>query len=85
MICSICKLTILLKVESSFPPHVVFSKVDLYVAIYEYDPKTMSPNTNSFEEELSFTEGQLIKVCLSMPPSGISFFCEKAWKFMLSY
>lgn len=39
-----------------------FSKIGLYVAVYPYDPKTMSPNTNSFDEELTFAQGQLIKV-----------------------
>lgn len=50
------------EVESSFPPNVNFSKVSLYVAVYPYDPKAMSPNASSFEEELGFTQGQLIKI-----------------------
>lgn len=32
------------------------------MALYDYDPLTMSPNPEACDEELSFTEGQLIKV-----------------------
>lgn len=38
------------------------SIVRLFVALYDYDPNTMSPNTDGVNEELSFAEGQLIKV-----------------------
>ena len=34
-----------------------------FVAIYDYDPTTMSPNPDACEEELRFNEGDVIKVC----------------------
>ncbi len=34
----------------------------VFVALFDYDPHTMSPNPEACEDELSFTEGQLIKV-----------------------
>lgn len=34
----------------------------LFVALFDYDPPTMSPNPDACEEELPFREGQLIKV-----------------------
>ncbi len=34
-----------------------------FVALFPYDPATMSPNPDAAEEELPFTEGQIIKVC----------------------
>ncbi|XP_046144124.1 uncharacterized protein LOC114870940 isoform X1 [Osmia bicornis bicornis] len=33
-----------------------------FVAIYDYDPKTMSPNPDACEEELPFSKGDTIKV-----------------------
>lgn len=33
------------------------------VAIYDYDPTTMSPNPDVCDEELPFKEGEHIKVC----------------------
>ena len=33
-----------------------------FVALFDYDPLTMSPNPDAAEEELPFQEGQLIKV-----------------------
>ncbi len=35
----------------------------IFVALFDYDPPTMSPNPDACEEELPFREGQLIKVC----------------------
>uniref|UniRef100_A0A670KIR2 RIMS binding protein 2 n=1 Tax=Podarcis muralis TaxID=64176 RepID=A0A670KIR2_PODMU len=34
----------------------------LFVALFDYDPITMSPNSDAAEEELSFKEGQILKV-----------------------
>lgn len=34
----------------------------LFVALFDYDPVTMSPNPESADEELPFSEGDLIKV-----------------------
>ena len=36
--------------------------VRIFVALFDYDPLTMSPNPDACEEELPFREGQLIKV-----------------------
>lgn len=33
-----------------------------FIALFDYDPMTMSPNPDAAEEELPFQEGQLIKV-----------------------
>lgn len=37
--------------------------IRIFVALFPYDPATMSPNPDAAEEELPFTEGQIIKVC----------------------
>lgn len=34
----------------------------LFVALFDYDPQSMSPNPDACEEELPFREGQTIKV-----------------------
>jgi hypothetical protein len=34
----------------------------IFVALFDYDPPTMSPNPEACDEELPFREGQLIKV-----------------------
>lgn len=39
------------------------SQVRIFIALFEYNPATMSPNSGAIEEELPFSEGQLIKVC----------------------
>lgn len=39
------------------------SDIRIFVALFPYDPATMSPNPDAAEEELPFTEGQIIKVC----------------------
>jgi Variant SH3 domain len=36
--------------------------VRIFVALFDYDPPTMSPNPDACDEELPFREGQLIKV-----------------------
>uniref|UniRef100_A0A667ZQH7 TSPO associated protein 1 n=1 Tax=Myripristis murdjan TaxID=586833 RepID=A0A667ZQH7_9TELE len=36
--------------------------IRLFVALFPYDPATMSPNPDAAEEELPFSEGQIIKV-----------------------
>uniref|UniRef100_A0A087YKE9 RIMS-binding protein 2 n=1 Tax=Poecilia formosa TaxID=48698 RepID=A0A087YKE9_POEFO len=36
--------------------------VRIFVALFPYDPVTMSPNPDAAEEELPFSEGQIIKV-----------------------
>lgn len=35
-----------------------------FIALYDYDPTTMSPNPDACEEELRFNEGDSIKVRL---------------------
>ncbi|XP_036611775.1 peripheral-type benzodiazepine receptor-associated protein 1 [Trichosurus vulpecula] len=37
--------------------------VRIFVALFDYDPVSMSPNPDAVEEELPFREGQLLKVC----------------------
>ena len=36
--------------------------IRIFVALFDYDPLTMSPNPDACDEELPFREGQLIKV-----------------------
>lgn len=36
--------------------------VRLFVALFDYDPMSMSPNPDAGEEELPFREGQILKV-----------------------
>ncbi|XP_071317042.1 RIMS-binding protein 2 isoform X2 [Trachinotus anak] len=38
------------------------SDIRIFVALFPYDPTTMSPNPDAAEEELPFSEGQIIKV-----------------------
>lgn len=44
-------------------PKTKADDVHVFVALFSYDPATMSPNPDAAEEELPFTEGQIIKVC----------------------
>lgn len=37
-------------------------RVRRFIALFDYDPTTMSPNPNACEEELQFSEGDTIKV-----------------------
>lgn len=43
--------------------------VRVFVALFDYDPVSMSPNPDAGEEELPFREGQFLKVtqCPSPP------------------
>ena len=38
------------------------STVRLFIALFDYDPMTMSPNVDCVDEELPFREGQILKV-----------------------
>ncbi|XP_021113338.1 RIMS-binding protein 2 isoform X8 [Heterocephalus glaber] len=42
----------------------------IFVALFDYDPLTMSPNPDAVEEELPFKEGQIIKVYGDKDPDG---------------
>ncbi|XP_056389424.1 RIMS-binding protein 2 isoform X17 [Hyla sarda] len=44
--------------------------VRIFVALFDYDPRTMSPNPDAAEEELPFKEGQIIKVYGDKDPDG---------------
>ncbi|XP_068186489.1 peripheral-type benzodiazepine receptor-associated protein 1 isoform X3 [Antennarius striatus] len=52
------------------PPKVKDGDVRIFVALFPYDPATMSPNPDAAEEELPFTEGQIIKVHGDKDPDG---------------
>lgn len=45
----------------------------IFVALFDYDPPSMSPNPDACDEELPFREGQLIKVIW---PSPLCLFFE---------
>ncbi|XP_029303591.1 peripheral-type benzodiazepine receptor-associated protein 1 isoform X2 [Cottoperca gobio] len=44
------------------PKIKVDGDIRIFVALFPYDPVSMSPNPDAAEEELPFTEGQIIKV-----------------------
>ncbi|XP_074527709.1 peripheral-type benzodiazepine receptor-associated protein 1 isoform X7 [Halichoeres trimaculatus] len=44
--------------------------IRIFVALFSYDPTTMSPNPDAAEEELPFGEGQIIKVFGDKDPDG---------------
>lgn len=46
--------------------------VRMFVALYDYDPNTMSPNPDAVTEELPFHEGQIIRVSDPLPFSLLS-------------
>ena len=53
-------------IEDTRPNHVDGgtkpTNVRVFIALFAYDPITMSPNTDGVEEELAFAEGDLIKI-----------------------
>ncbi|XP_060105228.1 RIMS-binding protein 2 isoform X2 [Heteronotia binoei] len=48
--------------ESETDPGAEDVSTRIFVALFDYDPLTMSPNPDAAEEELPFKEGQIIKV-----------------------
>lgn len=46
----------------SYPAEGGDNRVRFFVALFDYDPQTMSPNPDAADEELPFQEGQMIKV-----------------------
>lgn len=42
-------------------PHPQSKKSRYFIALFDYDPTTMSPNPESCDEELPFSEGDTIK------------------------
>ncbi|XP_054299027.1 RIMS-binding protein 2 isoform X2 [Pongo pygmaeus] len=48
--------------ESETDPGAEELPARIFVALFDYDPLTMSPNPDAAEEELPFKEGQIIKV-----------------------
>ncbi|XP_073917428.1 RIMS-binding protein 2 isoform X2 [Castor canadensis] len=48
--------------ESETDPGTEELPARIFVALFDYDPLTMSPNPDAAEEELPFKEGQIIKV-----------------------
>lgn len=49
-------------------PDIEFDEncVRIFIALFDYDPVTMSPNPDAMDVELPFKEGQLLKVVLSL-------------------
>lgn len=41
--------------------------IRIFVALFDYDPVSMSPNPDAAEEELPFKEGQILKVRAHLP------------------
>ena len=68
----------------------VREQVRIFIALFDYDPATMSPNPDAVESELPFSEGQLIKVrfgivCNSMHILVYFNFCEETIAIMPCY
>lgn len=42
----------------------------MFVALFDYDPLSMSPNPDAADEELPFKEGQIIKVLSLLTHTG---------------
>ncbi|XP_050088853.1 uncharacterized protein LOC126573072 isoform X6 [Anopheles aquasalis] len=55
-----------------YPPHLIGAskKPRYFLALFDYDPATMSPNPDACEEELPFNEGDTIKVYGEKDPDG---------------
>lgn len=51
--------------ESETDPGAEELPARIFVALFDYDPLTMSPNPDAAEEELPFKEGQIIKVVMA--------------------
>lgn len=49
-------------ISGEINPTVEDSAVRLFIALFDYDPITMSPNVEFIDEELPFREGQILKV-----------------------
>lgn len=49
-------------ISGEINPPVDDMRVRLFVALFDYDPVSMSPNVDCIDEELPFKEGQIIKV-----------------------
>ena len=52
------------------------SVIRFFVALYDYDPTAMSPNDDAADEELTFKEGDVIKVSFIISyfiPGSVSF------------
>lgn len=62
----------------------VKEQMHIFVALFDYDPATMSPNPDAVESELPFSEGQLIKVGYSIVSNGIAKLCGKTFTGSLS-
>ncbi|XP_071945294.1 uncharacterized protein [Antedon mediterranea] len=60
---------------SSTDPEELYddSTVRFFVALYDYDPASMSPNDDGVEEELGFREGDIIKVLGDKDADGFYF------------
>uniref|UniRef100_A0A672G2K0 RIMS-binding protein 2 n=1 Tax=Salarias fasciatus TaxID=181472 RepID=A0A672G2K0_SALFA len=56
------RLTDRIKRNVESPKMKAESNVRIFVALFPYDPASMSPNPDAAEEELPFSEGQIIKV-----------------------
>ena len=52
----------------------------VFIALFDYDPFKMSPNTDSCQEELPFKEGQLIKIYGEQDADGF-FYGESNGKY----
>lgn len=60
----------------------------VFVALFDYDPMSMSPNPDGADEELPFKEGQIIKVSLPAvrrPATSLSFQAVYCQAFLCAF
>ncbi|XP_055995599.1 peripheral-type benzodiazepine receptor-associated protein 1-like isoform X7 [Ostrea edulis] len=49
-------------ISGEINPPIEDNRIRLFVALFDYDPDSMSPNVECLDEELPFKEGQIIKI-----------------------
>ncbi|XP_078338451.1 peripheral-type benzodiazepine receptor-associated protein 1-like isoform X7 [Crassostrea virginica] len=49
-------------ISGEINPPIEDNRIRLFVALFDYDPESMSPNVECLDEELPFKEGQIIKI-----------------------
>jgi len=50
------------------------SSYRIFIALFDYNPATMSPNRDAVDEELEFYEGQLLKVIIAISAFKLCYY-----------
>lgn len=59
-------------------------KIRYFMAMFDYDPTTMSPNPDGCDEELPFQEGDTIKVVTTLKLNAAAHTCYFVWLLFTS-